>query len=165
METWKEVRDFPGYFVNKNGDIKGKMGKVLKPSLVNGYKFVILRRNNKSYMRQIHRIVATTFIENQNKLPIVNHKDENKLNNRVDNLEWCTYSYNNTYGTKVERTRRTRIKNKKTCKKVVCVETGMVYDSIKEAACDLNIFSGDISRACKGSIWRNTCGGYHWEYV
>lgn len=56
-----------------------------------------LYKNGKAKKIKMHRLVAETFIPNPNNYPCVNHKDENKLNNCVDNLEWCTYSYNNSY--------------------------------------------------------------------
>lgn len=161
-----EVKDFAGYFVNEKGDIIGKSGKLLKPSInPNGYKFVILRKNNKSYSRTVHRIVATTFIKNPYNMPAINHKDEDKTNNKVENLEWCSYAYNNTYGTKIERCIKTRAINKTGWRRVMCIETNKVYDSIKDAALDLNIFPGDISRVCNGARGRTKCGGYHWKYV
>ena len=161
-----EVKNFNGYFVNEKGEIMGKMGKILRPAHnKSGYKMVILRKNNRSFAKTVHRIVAETFIENPGNLPEVNHKDENKENNAVENLEWCTHSYNNTYGTKIDRARETKKRNGKSNKKVICIEKGKVYNSITEAAKELNIFSGDISRACRKVKNHNTCGGYHWEYV
>lgn len=68
-----------------------------------GYKRVGLYKNGKYKPYNVHRLVAITFIPNPTNLPVVNHKDEDKTNNNVNNLEWCTYEYNNNYGTKKER--------------------------------------------------------------
>lgn len=77
--------------------------KLLKQGNVNGYKVVILYKDGKKKTYLVHRLVAIAFIPNPNNLPIINHKDENKTNNNVNNLEWCTYEYNNTYGTARKR--------------------------------------------------------------
>lgn len=68
-----------------------------------GYPVVHLCKNHKPKYVKIHRLVAQAFIPNPNDLPEVNHKDENKLNNNVENLEWCTNKYNQTYGTVIKR--------------------------------------------------------------
>lgn len=110
-EVWKDIAGYEGlYQVSNLGRVKSfrgsaKFGKpeelVLKPSLINsGYHVVTLySKNRKKHKFQVHRLVAETFIDNPAHLPCVNHKDENKLNNCVLNLEWCTYQYNNNYGT------------------------------------------------------------------
>lgn len=82
-----------GYFVSKYGDILGKQGRLLSFNIKNGYAYA--RMNNKDY--RVHRVVAAVFIPNPNNFPIVNHKDHNCLNNRADNLEWCTAQYNARY--------------------------------------------------------------------
>lgn len=92
--------------VNDNGREYDKPlnEKRLKQSLHSqGYKTVSLTKNGKTRTYFVHRIVAEAFIQNPNNLPMVNHKDEDKTNNYVENLEWCTAKYNNTYGSKTER--------------------------------------------------------------
>ena len=79
------------YFINMNGDIKNNNNKILKSSVVNGYKIINL---NKIKTLLIHRLVAIAFIPNPDNKPIVNHKDKNKLNNHISNLEWCTQKEN-----------------------------------------------------------------------
>ena len=84
----KRVKSFPRQGTAKNG-------KILKPVLQkNGYLTVSLNKNGKSKTVHIHRLVAETFLTNPDKLPEVNHKDGNKLNNCVENLEWCTSKEN-----------------------------------------------------------------------
>ena len=85
------------------------------------------------------------------------YKDENKLNNCADNLEWCDAKYNINYGKHNEKV------SKSHCKKVYCVELDKVFDSANQAATKLNLFDSNIAKCCKGKY--KTTGGYHWKYV
>ena len=107
-EIWKDIKGYEGlYQVSSFGRIKSfkryRDGKILRPGKYsNGYMFVKLSllntpRNTYTKSYSIHRLVAEHFIPNHNSYPIVNHKDNNKENNDVDNLEWCTHSYNSKY--------------------------------------------------------------------
>ena len=92
--------------VTDNGRIYDKpiAGKQMKQSMhPKGYKTVTLTKDGKTKTVYVHRIVAEAFIDNPDNLPMVNHKDEDKTNNFVENLEWCTASYNRTYGKAVEK--------------------------------------------------------------
>lgn len=116
QEVWKEIEGTNGmYQVSNLGNVKSftriKKGGLLKPGRYsNGYLFVHFSKDTDkkgerhSYL--IHRLVAQAFLPNPDGLPQVNHKDENKTNNRVDNLEWCTHLYNQNYGTKKSKDRR-----------------------------------------------------------
>ena len=127
-EIWKPVKGFEGYYeVSNLGMVRSidrvvvdtvrncerlLKGKVLiQKDNGNGYKNVMFCKEHKLYNKYVHRLVAEDFIPNQDDLPQVNHKDEDKSNNRVDNLEWCTSFYNNEYGTRKKRWYETRIKN------------------------------------------------------
>ena len=110
-EIWKDILGYEGlYQISNLGDVRslnynhtGEI-KLLKQSTDKyGYKRVGLFKNGKEKKYLIHRLVAMTFIPNPDNLPIINHKDEDKTNNNVNNLEWCTYEYNNNYGTRNER--------------------------------------------------------------
>lgn len=123
IEEWRPVVGYEGlYEVSNTGRVRSvdryvktcygsyrlHKGKVLSPGIrPDGYLVVSLQYR----MFRVHRIVAEAFLPNPDNLPQVNHKDEDKSNNRVDNLEWCTAKYNNNYGTARIRAKETAIKN------------------------------------------------------
>jgi hypothetical protein len=88
MSEWVELADFPGYFVNRNGQVKGKLKGLLTPQESNGYQYVRLSTNNVSNKKYVHRLIAQTFLTNSDNLPEVDHKDWNRSNNCVENLRW-----------------------------------------------------------------------------
>lgn len=101
MEEWRDIKDYENYEVSNLGRVRNKNGKILKQQLRHGYYDVGLyneHHQNQPKLLKVHRLVAQAFIPNLNNYPCINHKDENKLNNNIDNLEWCTYSYNCSYG-------------------------------------------------------------------
>lgn len=114
-EIWKDIEDYKGlYQVSNLGRVRSleridalgrrRKGKVLADKHNNrGYHTIALCRDGNIEYKLIHRLVATAFLNNPNNLPQVNHKDENKANNAVSNLEWCTSEYNLNYGTRNER--------------------------------------------------------------
>lgn len=97
-EIWKEIEGFRGkYFVSDLGRVKNKDGRIISQhARKNRYSYVEveLRLDGARHCCKVHRLVATAFIENPDHYPEVNHKDENHLNNRADNLEWCDHLYN-----------------------------------------------------------------------
>lgn len=182
-EEWKPIKCYEGlyeisnfgrvkrlgrieYVKRSNGYSRTKQEKILKPKMHNrGYLQVSLYKNNKMINAYIHRLVAQAFIKNPNNYPCVNHKDEDKANNHVSNLEWCTIEYNDNYGTRNKR-QGEKVKgryNGPNSKQVRCVETNIVYPSAAEAGRQLKISSSHISQCCIGK--RNKCNGYHWEYA
>ena len=108
-EEWKPIPGYEGkYEVSSYGRVKSYQldsnGRILSPgNSGNGYKIVILCKDKKRKNYMIHRLVAEAFIPNPSKFPQVNHKDENKQNNYVENLEWCNSIYNNRYGTRLQK--------------------------------------------------------------
>lgn len=149
-------------------------GKILSTRANNhGYKVASFFVEGKAYVFSVHRLVANAFIPNQENLPVVNHIDENPLNNCVDNLEWCTVQYNTKYsshkiskglkgkygGEKNPMYGRTGSKNP-TSRKVVCVETKQVFECIRQAQDWLG--KGCIKHCVRGD--QKTAGGYHWIY-
>ena len=128
-----------------------------------GYLQVDLWKNGKHKIVLVHRLVAFAFVENddvENKT-VVNHIDENPQNNVWTNLEWCTQKQNVNHGTRTEKQRK--VMTNKYGKKVRCIETNIVYDSINHASRETGIPSGNISACCRDVY--NHSGDYHWEYV
>lgn len=110
QEEWRDISGYEGrYQVSNLGRVKSLPGKSRGKSFGNKvlvqfegkYGYAIVNLSRKSHL--VHRLVAKAFIDNPNNYRCVNHKDENKKNNTVDNLEWCTYKYNSNYGTRNER--------------------------------------------------------------
>lgn len=95
----KQILGYRNYFIYDNGDVlNSATNKILKGSIgEHGYKYYRLSKDNKKQMFYAHRLVAEYFLDNPDNLPVVNHKDGNKLNNNVTNLEWTTYSENTAH--------------------------------------------------------------------
>lgn len=163
---YKLIEDFPDYMVSSDGKVwslkHGKM-KELKPKTDRGYLRVGLWNNGRRVFKLIHRLVAESFIDNPDNLPQVNHKDEVKTNNCVENLEWCNAEYNHNYGTRNDRAAKAHINHKAFSVPVVCVETGVVYPSVREAERQTDIKWQNISACCNGK--QKTAGGFHWQKV
>ena len=229
QEIWKDIKftdtdgkeyDYTGlYQVSNMGRVKSvKSGRIRKLSQgKTGYLFIGLHKNKQNKQFYVHRLVALMFLPNPNNLPQVNHKDENKENNYMENLEWCTCEYNLNYGTHNERVSKTKQENpriyteqerenaskrmsgeknpmygkqrthseqtkekisttltgrkfteqhknnmsKAQMKKVICIETEQVFDSVNDAQKAINVNWG-ITACCKGK--QKTCGDFHWMY-
>ena len=125
-EIWRPIEGYEGLYevssygrvkslkrpYENNGGIQWTKERILSPGKdKDGYLQVNLHCNGKQHQRKIHRLVAQAFLPNPDNLPQVNHRDEDKLNNRVENLEWCTAKYNSNYGSRKDRVRNSRIKN------------------------------------------------------
>lgn len=154
-----KIQGYEDYCIDEYGNVYSfKSRKYLNQEKhKDGYYYVNLCKNGKRKMLAVHRLVAKAYIENPCKLPVVNHKDENRENNASNNLEWCTEKYNTNYG-------NARIKQAKAVSKaVVCIETGEVFSSQKEAGQIKGITYQHICNCCKGK--KQTCGGYHWRYA
>ena len=107
-EIWKDVKGYEGlYKVSNKGRVYSiSTNRYMIPQLTNSdYYYINLTKDKETKKITIHRLVAFMFVHNPNpeKFKIVNHKDENKLNNNASNLEWCDYQYNNTYGNRLEK--------------------------------------------------------------
>ena len=97
IEIWKKINNYENYEVSSLGNVRNKnTGRILKPGIIGGYYCVGLS-NIKTKTFSVHRLVALTFIENPENKTDVNHKDKNKLNNNLVNLEWNTSKENNTH--------------------------------------------------------------------
>ena len=163
---WKDVTITPYYEVSNDGKVRNKITKrELTPCKdKNGYLKVILRLGLEKHKTPlIHRLVAQAFIPNENNLPCVNHKDEDKTNNNVENLEWCSVKYNNAYGTHNEKVKITnQIKNGKRVR-ASKDNKEYLFISIKEASRKLNIDHSDISKCLRGILSQR--GGSKFEEV
>lgn len=109
-EIWKVIKENEEYEISNLGRVRNKTTKKIKKTRTNnkGYENVTFYNDKKQKTFYIHRLVAGNFIDNPNNYNEVNHKDENKLNNCVDNLEWCNSKYNANYGSRVRRILKTK---------------------------------------------------------
>ena len=174
-EIWKDIEGYEGrYQVSNLGRVRSldqtyiqpnphngtlqkvtRKGKILKQSLCKpGYLFVELSAGNKEYTHHdIHRLVAKAFIPNPENLEMVNHKDEDKTNNCVWNLEWCSNKYNSHYG-------------KNTKRKAVCqldLDGNLIkeFASARDAAASLGSIHRSITDACRKE---RPFKGYRWKF-
>ena len=160
VETFVKIVGFENYEVSNLGKVRNiKSGKVLKPHLNHkGYLKHHLSKNNKLKELFLHRIVATAFIDNPEGKPCVNHIDENKLNNDLSNLEWCTVKENNVHGTRIKRA------SEKCFKKVIQLDLNdnvlNEFESIKQAGQETGVFATRISACCNGKV--KSAGGFKW---
>lgn len=161
-EKWLPYKD-TGYLVSNTGKVKNKHGRLMKPiQQNNGYYKVMLHINGKNKYQYRYRMVAETFIENSDNLPMVNHIDETHDNDRVDNLQWCSARYNNNYGTLKKR--KTGIKVKGTPVYAILPDgTDMYFDGLTRAE---EYFGGSVTaphiwNVIKGN--QKTTGGLMFE--
>lgn len=162
----KPIAGFEAYKIDVRGNVYSyRTGNVMKTFLdAKGYERIDFKINGKRYRsKSIHRLVAQTFIPNPNNLPQVNHKDENKLNNCVENLEWCSNKYNANYGSRNKRIVISRYKNyskpvlqlndkNEIVKEYRCVEDTK-YDGFQPS---------NIRHVLAGK--RKRANGYEWKY-
>lgn len=172
-EIWKDVVGYEGlYQVSNKGRVKSlsrhrEVGwanyiskeRIIKPATHRqGYKYVCLHKNGNKKIFKIHRLVAIAFIPNPNGFNCINHKDENPSNNNLENLEWCNHSYNNRYGMRCEKFRKSMgkvvlqfTKNGDFLKEWICMRVAQRETGIR-----------NIDVVCRGE--RKTAGGYIWKY-
>ena len=161
VETFVKIEGFGKYEVSNLGKVRNiKSGRVLKTSLNNnGYLRLWLCENNKRKHLYLHRIIATAFIDNPEEKPCVNHIDENKTNNDLSNLEWCTVRENNIHGTRIKKVAE------KCFKKVIQLDLNdnvlNEFESMKQAEQETGVSRRNISSCCNGK--RKSAGRFKWR--
>lgn len=161
MEVWKDIKGYEGkYQVSSLGNVKslnyhreGREKELTQCVDTDGYMVVLLYKDGRKKTCKVHRLVAEAFLSNDNGLPSINHKDENKRNNSVDNLEFCTVGYNNRYSKEVPV--------------LQCDLSGNVireWNSIKAASDELSLKRSNIGACCRRYGKNKSAGGYTWRY-
>ena len=169
-EVWKDVVGYEGlYQVSNQGRVKSLwFGKerILKPGREKkGYLQVCLSKNGKMKHYKVHRLVGQSFIQNPNNLPEINHRDEDKTNNRVENLEWCDRKYNNNYGNHNQKVFE-KTTNGKLSKPVLQYTKDGIFvkewKSTHDVERNLGYDQSHISRCCLGKL--KSTYGFVWKY-
>lgn len=175
-EIWKDIKDYEGcYQISNKGRIKSLdrivefndgrkrlyKGSILNPTYdKDGYLCIILSKNAIIKGFKLHRLVAEHFIPNPDNLPVVNHIDENKINNSIENLEWCSIKYNNTYNDRI------KIITEKNSVPIIQYDLQdnfiKEWKSITEANKITGIASSSIISCCKGK--NKKAGSFKWKY-
>lgn len=168
----KSICDLPGYeayknyAIRSNGEVVNKItGRVLSQPICRstGYRMVCLWGNNSRRTCCVHRLLALAFIDNPTFERDVNHKDGNKTNNRLDNLEWVSHRENIVHAIRNGLFRPTFVKSGYCGKRIVCCEDGNQFNSVKSAAEFYGVVAANISGVLKGK--RKTAGGRRFEYA
>lgn len=187
-ELWKDIKGYKGLYqvsnlgrvrsldrsvIDKKGRVLTFQGRLLRPakSKKGGYLRVILSKDGQSKTCKVHRLVAQAFIPNPYGLPCVNHKDEITTNNCVNNLEWCTWAYNDNYGShgkKIADDHSKQVAQFTLDGKLVAVYKNAYYASSAVNVGDSQIRACAIGKARQGPHGKQTfktAGGYKWKYV
>lgn len=173
-ETWKDIPGFEGYYqASTHGHIRSSKreitqkgpkgdytrimkGKIIRPRKQNSnYYIVWLSVRGRIFAELVHRLVAKTFILNPDGKPCINHKNGNKEDNHIDNLEWCDYSENIKHSHEV-------LGIKGTIRPIFCVELNRKFKTQADAARELGLNKSALSNALRTSA---RVGGYTWKYM
>ena len=181
MEEWRDIKGYEGIYqvsnlgrvrsldryVNTHEKFGGRRlikGKIKSLPLLVGYPTVNLDKNYEHKVAYVHRLVAEAFIPNPENKPEVNHKDANRINNNVENLEWVSHLENMQHCERLGlRTPNTKAANKAHERKVIRSD-GVIFNSVKEAAKSIGQEThANVSAVCRGR--RKSTGGYGWKYL
>ncbi|MCI0374689.1 NUMOD4 domain-containing protein [Lacticaseibacillus paracasei] len=170
-EVWKDVEGFEGlYQVSNMGrvrslDRKDEIGRTVNERVLagwydnHGYRVVTLHRDGNTKKWRVHRLVAIAFLDNPDNLPEINHKDEDKANNVVSNLEWCSSEYNANYGTRNERMAKAK-------ERPIYVVSGSghryFFNSTKKASELLGLNQSNVSKCLRGKVKHHHGFSFMW---
>ena len=159
-EIWKTYLKVSDVECSTLGNLRRKHDKHVysQNTSPNGYRFIRIKRSGKIILISVHRAIAETFLPNPEMKPEVNHIDGVRSNNQLDNLEWCTSSENSIHSYK----HLNRSRPKGVGIKVMCVESGTIYSSYREAA--RNAFISDVTIR-KHLLAGTPCNGFHWRLL
>lgn len=169
---WVQIPNFDGlYEINNLSQVRNSKGQILKQQVKKDkytcYKVVSLWKDGRYYKKGVHRLMAEAFIPNPNNYPVVNHKDEDGTNNLLSNLEWCSKSYNASYGSspkKISKAHKGNVSEKRI--PVLQIKDGKVinkYPCASIAQQETGISESNIRVVCRGK--RRFAGGFNWKYA
>lgn len=166
-EEWKNIAGYEGiYQISSLGRVKNIKNGRIKKQIINkyGYLQVSLWKNNKNKMKRVHRLVAEAFLNNPKPhiYDCINHKDENKLNNCVENLEWCDRKYNNNYG--MHNLNIAKSHSKPVLQYTLNGEFVKEWESATAASKALGFPQSAINWCCTKKKKYNSCKGFLWKY-
>lgn len=177
IEIWRDIEGFIGFYqVSNFGRVRSldrfcngrkRKGSIMAFTERKGYLYVHLRNGEISKSYSVHRLVAQAFIPNPDNLPQVNHINEDKTDNRVENLEWCTTTYNLNYGnrnTRVGNKLRNNKRSKPVSQYTLDGELIKVWPSLSEIARNCPFDISAISANCLGKYNSKTAYGYIWRF-
>lgn len=181
LEVWKPYKDYPIEVSNtgkvrtverdvtySDGRVFHYRSKEIPQHITRDYYYITISINSKTKNFRVNRLVAELFVPNPNNLPQVNHKDEDKLNNRADNLEWCTVKYNSNYGEHNKKLSDSLKNHPKQSKPILQYDLNgnliKEWPSVRQACRELGFDNGSLSKYARGlTNWKH-CYGYDWKY-
>lgn len=162
-EIWKDIKGYEGlYQISNFGNVKTLRNSSFLKGTGTEYKKVVLYKNKKAKIFYIHRLVAEHYIKNPNNYSCVNHKDENKMNNKANNIEWCTKQYNCNYGKRNEKMSKSLSKYK-IVQKDKKGETIKIWENMWDLIHNTSYKKQNIRCCCQNKY--KYAYGYKWEYI